>query len=188
MLLPRAILLLFCLTLIAGCGEKKPDVAARPDPREVYAQWVTAVNAGDGGKMFDMFDSTQKVLSMAMVQQRVSMMIADSSKKPLVAGFQGLGPREAFAKLISIDGGLEKSNVQGDYKILAVDTLYAVTVQHSGKMADLVVLKWENGAFKISAPPTRQDVALRVANEQRMNPEVPADAVPAAAPDSAKQK
>lgn len=156
----------FCLlaalaTALAACGETAPQ-DNKPSVQQGYTKMVETMRTGDGAKIYDLFDSDQqRQLDMMITGQAMNMSL-DSTRRNEAAMLQGLKGKEAFAKYIQMYGEDFTGKFQGDFKILQVDTLYSVVVRHHDRPAEILMVRWENGAYKVAAPPNPQVVERRV--------------------------
>jgi hypothetical protein len=69
----------------------------------------------------------------------------------------GLKGKAAFAKLVEMNKEEMTKRFKGDFKVLKVDTLVVMTVQHEGQTPDIMLMKWENGGYRMTqmpSPPT----------------------------------
>ena len=161
---------------LAACGEIAPD-QNKPSVQQGYTQMVETMRTGDGAKIYDLFDSVQqRQLDMMIAGQAINMSL-DSTRQSEAAMLKGLKGKEAFAKYIQMYGEDFTGKFQGDFKILQVDTLYSIVVRHRDRPAEILMVRWENGAYRVAAPPNPQDVERRVeqgnGNAASPNPNAP---------------
>lgn len=148
-------------TIIAACGQNSPD-DSKPSVQQGYTQMVETMRTGDGAKIYDLFDSDQQhQLDMMLAGQTMNMSL-DSTRRQEVEALQGLKGKEAFAKYMQLYGEDFTGKFQGDFEVLQVDTLYSLVVRHKDRPAEILMMRWENGAYKVAAPPNPQAVAQRV--------------------------
>lgn len=146
---------------LAACGETAPD-QNKPSVQQGYTQMVETMRTGDGAKMYDLFDSDQQRQLEMMIAGQAMNMSLDSTRQSEAAMLKGLKGKEAFAKYIQMYGEDFTGKFQGDFKILQVDTLYSIVVRHRDRPAEILMVRWENGAYRVAAPPNPQDVERRV--------------------------
>ncbi|KXK55438.1 MAG: hypothetical protein UZ07_CHB004002062, partial [Chlorobi bacterium OLB7] len=148
-------------TIMAACGQNSPD-DSKPSVQQGYTQMVETMRTGDGAKIYDLFDSDQQhQLDMMLAGQTMNMSL-DSARRQEVEVLQGLKGKEAFAKYMQLYGEDFTGKFQGDFEVLQVDTLYSLVVRHKDRPAEILMMRWENGAYKVAAPPNPQAVAQRV--------------------------
>lgn len=148
-------------TIIAACGQNSPD-DSKPSVQQGYTRMVETMRTGDGAKIYDLFDSDQQhQLDMMLAGQTMNMSL-DSTRRQEVEALQGLKGKEAFAKYMQLYGEDFTGKFQGDFEVLQVDTLYSLVVRHKDRPAEILMMRWENGAYKVAAPPNPQAVAQRV--------------------------
>jgi len=132
-----------------GCGEAK-----RPDPDEFYKVWVEGVRAGDGRKIYDALDTTlRRNLDMDIERMKGQIPQMDPEQQALWQNMQGLKGKDAYAKLLELNKDTVGSQLSADYRILKVDTVVVMTVQHADRAPNLVYMRWENGGYRITEAP-----------------------------------
>lgn len=141
---------LLCGTLLVSCGDKHAG-----DPKDAYAGLVKAAQKGDGGAMYDYLDSNFR----AQVDQMMEVQAKNKDQMPpderaKWEQMNGLKGRDAFAKMVTLNKEMMTSRFQGEYKVLKVDTLVVLTVQHTGQPAELMFLRYEKGGYRVTAPPS----------------------------------
>jgi hypothetical protein len=147
----KRLFLLLCLSgvLLNACGDH------RDDPKKAYGELVTAAHAGDGGTMYELLDHKYRTDVDTMMVQQASM--ADqmpAEEKAKWEALKGLKGKEAFAKMLSLNRDMMTARFKGDYDVLKVDTVVVLTVQHKGQPADLMYMRWEDGKYRVTAPPS----------------------------------
>ena len=149
----------FAATALSSCSDSRQQM---PSVQQGYTQMVETMRTEDGAKIYDLFDSDQKRQLDLMIAGQTMNMSLDSTRRDEVAMLKGLKGKEAFAKYMKLYGEDFTGKFQGDFEILQVDTLYSVVVRHSDRPAEILMLRWENGTYKVAAPPNPQLVAQRV--------------------------
>jgi hypothetical protein len=140
---------ILCGALLVSCGEQ------RPDPKEAYAGLVKAAQKGDGGQMYDYLDSNFRTQVDQMIEmQKQGMDRMPPEERAKWVQMNGLKGRDAFAKMVSLNTEMMTSRFKGDYKILKVDTVVVLTVQHANQPADIMFMRYEKGGYKVTAPPS----------------------------------
>lgn len=167
-------------TMVVSCGESSPN-RNQPSVQQGYTDMVETMRAGDGIKVYDLFDSDQQRQIDMMVAGQTMNMSLDSTRRDEVALLKGLKGKDAFAKYMQMYGEDFTNKFQGDFEILQVDTLYSVIVRHHDRPAEILMLRWENGAYKVAAPPNPQVVASRV-DANKKNNAIPSPNSPSSAP------
>lgn len=173
-------LVLVLATMVVACGESSPN-RNQPSVQQGYTDMVETMRAGDGIKVYDLFDSDQQRQIDMMVAGQTMNMSLDSTRRDEVALLKGLKGKDAFAKYMQMYGEDFTNKFQGDFEILQVDTLYSVIVRHHDRPAEILMLRWENGAYKVAAPPNPQVVASRV-DANKKNNAIPSPNSPSSAP------
>ncbi len=161
--------ILAALLCVSGCSDNRPGSAegsGTGDIRAGYDKWAKANATAQGGKIYELLDSGQRADVELMGRQWAGG-----------RGMTNLSGRDAFVTMIDSIGGSVADRFKGDYEILAVDTLYAVTVRHTGRPVDVVIMRRENGEYRYTVPPTPASAAIK----HGMVPPRPAP-VPAPAP------
>lgn len=149
------VLLSIILIGFGGCSKNSPEQAkvsaasTMPDPRQGYAEWARVVSSGDGQNMYDLLDSAQ--------QADMAHVAVDWATRHNLGT---LSPHDAFVRMIDSSRNVTEQ-FSGDYEILEVDTLYAITVRHVGKPVDVVMFRWKDGKYRYTAPPTRFTAAAK---------------------------
>lgn len=164
--------------MVIACGQ---NASNQPSVQQGYTQMVETMRSGDGTKVYDLFDSDQQRQIDMMVAGQTMNMSLDSTRRDEVALLKGLKGKEAFAKYMQMYGEDFTNKFQGDFEILQVDTLYSVVVRHQDRPAEILMLRWENGAYKVAAPPNPQVVASRI-DANKKNSTIPSPNSPSSAP------
>jgi hypothetical protein len=148
-LLPAIVASLAAAALLAACGAER-----RPDPNAFYKTWVESVRSGDGGKVYDAFDTTlRRNLDMDIERMKGQIDQMSGDQKALWENIKGLKGRAAYAKLIELNRDTVTANLSPDYQVLKVDTLVVMTVQHANQAPNIVYMRWENGAYHMTEAP-----------------------------------
>ncbi|HVZ40275.1 MAG TPA: hypothetical protein VHI13_13430 [Candidatus Kapabacteria bacterium] len=143
-----ALLLIAAGVLVSSCGG-----GADADPRDFYRELVEAARKHDGGFLYDVLDSARR----AEVDTLIGMQMAHLDQLPPTErarweALKGKSHRDIYSKILATDQGVA-AMFAGDYKVLKVDTLIVVTVQHSGQPANVMYLRPRDGKYLVAKPP-----------------------------------
>ncbi|MBS1913921.1 MAG: hypothetical protein JST22_18175 [Bacteroidetes bacterium] len=143
-----ALLLIAAGVLVSSCGG-----GAESDPRDFYRELVEAARKHDGGFLYDVLDSARR----AEVDTLIGMQMAHLDQLPPAErtrweALKGKSHRDIYSKILATDQGVA-AMFAGDYKVLKVDTLIVVTVQHSGQPANVMYLRPRGDKYQVAKPP-----------------------------------
>lgn len=139
--------------IIAACGEDRSGEGARwENPEEKFNAIVKAVQAKDGGAIYDMLDSARR----AQVDTLIGAQMANIDSLP--EGEQGpwrsligKSKRDVYAHSMASDPMVGKVFDKGA-KVVRIDTVVFVTLEHGGQY-DLLYLRPSNGRLFITNSP-----------------------------------
>jgi hypothetical protein len=161
-LLRRLPMLLLATMALASCGGEK-----FADPEKFYGDLVGAVKRSDGGYMYDMLDSSRR----SEIDTLIGLHMANLDKlppeeRPRWDSLRGKPKREIYAQMIASDQGVAEM-FGGSYKVLKVDTLVVLTVQHDGQQPNLMYLRPRDGGYNITFPPRTPEPPRQGAQPQQ---------------------
>jgi hypothetical protein len=160
---------ILALLVLAACSDGTPgnsgvqgsSPAQWTDPQRAYADLVDAAHAADGAAMYEALDHNHQTGMDAVLQSKVAELDQmPESQRQQWEPIKGLEGKEAFAKWFSMNSETMTEPFKGDYTVLKVDTLVVLTVQHTGRPADLMYMRWENGAWRVTSPPLAPQSAM----------------------------
>jgi hypothetical protein len=122
-------------------------------PEDFYADLVKNARAANGGYMYDVLDSAQR----ASIDTMIGMQMANLDKIPPSErarwdSLKGQSKRDIYGKILTSDKGLSDI-FKADYKIVKIDTLVLVQVQHTGQEPNTIYLHPKGGSYEIATPP-----------------------------------
>jgi len=142
--------------LFVACGGEEPG-----DPEKFYDDLVTAVRQKDGVYMYDVLDSARRAeIDTLIGRQMESLDMLPAEERARWDALKGKEKRDIYATMIVNDEGVAQM-FGGDYKILKVDTLVVLTVQHEGQQPNLMYLRPRKGGYSISFAPRVPDLPYR---------------------------
>jgi hypothetical protein len=143
------LLLLLCgATILASCGGEKFG-----DPNEFYDKLVKAANTKDGGYMYDILDSARRVeIDTLISMQMANLDKLPDSERPMWDSLKGKSKRDIYGRIIANDQGITEV-FKGSYKVLKVDTLVVLTVQHEGQQPNILYLRPHGDKYMVAFPP-----------------------------------
>jgi hypothetical protein len=140
--------------LLASCGAKQQS------PEDFYAELVKAARAKNGPYMYDILDSAQRASIDTMIGMQMSNLdkLAPEERAHWDS-LKGKSKREIYGKVITSDKGLSDI-FSTDYKVLKVDTLIVVQIQHTGQEPNTIYLRPKKGTFEVATPPRPPEAAV----------------------------
>jgi hypothetical protein len=140
-------LVLLSGALLASCG------GSNQSPEEFYAELVKAAREKNGGYMYDVLDSAQQASIDTMIgMQMANLDSLPASERGRWDSLQGQSKRDIYAKVLMSDRGLADI-FNTEYKVLKVDTLVVVQVQHTGQSPNTIYFRPTGSTYEIATPP-----------------------------------
>lgn len=139
--------LLVGLVLAAGCQSRGWE-----DPEQTFAAIVKAVQAKQGGMIYDLLDSARRAQVDAIIEAQMAHIDSlPQEERRAWSQLKGKSKREIYEKSMSSDPTVGKVFAAGA-RVVRVDTVICVTVEHGGQH-DLLYLRPEGGVLRITNSP-----------------------------------
>jgi len=157
-------LLIFSIVavLTGACSKEEPSTETKAtasatsptSPDAAYKTIVAAAERQDFGTMYDMLDSAYKQYWRMMVNANVSQIDRLDSVEALrwtqIKGMTDM--RKAFIAYMTMTPAMW-AHYRGSFQINHVDTIVRVVASHSGGQPQATYYRWENGSYRMTAPP-----------------------------------
>ncbi|MCE2503122.1 MAG: hypothetical protein J4G05_03550 [Chlorobi bacterium] len=167
-------LVLFVSLIVISCSDNSDGESGEgasttlSTPIDAYNSLVSAVEAQEFGKMYDLMDSSAKSNWQVFVEvNRAQIDRLDSTEQWKWRNLEGRNDmRGIFAGYVAMTP-LMWNHYRGKHQVIKVDTVVVVVARHNDQDVNVEYFRWENGAYHMTrspeayAAPTVERIALQ---------------------------